>query len=1377
MTTVVQVAIDDQNPWPGLGSFDEGAERFFNGRDHESAELRRLVLNAPLTVLFGASGLGKTSLVQAGLFPLLRKEHYLPVYVRLDLSDRAAPLIEQVQFALQTQLDARRIDAPAMRDGESLWCYLHRAGLELWSEQNQLLTPLFVFDQFEEVFTLGAENPAAVARLRIDLADLIENRLPAALAGNVESGEATGEALSLDSQRYKVVLSFREDFLPAVEGWKRELPSIQRNRLRLLPMSAQRAFEAVHETAPHLVDEELAKRIVDFLAAQQDGATETPDSMPELAVEPALLSLVCSGLNERRRAQGKSAFDVELLAGSGQSIISDYYAKSVGDLPERVQRFIENALITERGFRKPCDIDDAHTVHGVTDQELRVLVDRRILRIEPQRGTERAELTHDLLTRVVREHRNQWRERIRQTEERIRVRRVQFMALAFGLATAILATVILVYCVAYIWDYNAYYKDYKTIWGVPEGIGPLTASEVGHRTASYKITRAGRSGPVVSMQLVNAAGQPRDLGGTLLAADSQDETAKKVSRWEYVLNAQHRIAYEILLDRNSQRLQSIIYAPFEHQSSEAGTVRSRTAYKTLPNGSLAREKGSCVAFKKFDYSPEGYLTQIHYLDQDGLPAPDKAGAFIIRHEYDRRGYLMRSTSLSEDGLPMNAEDGNAALRLSYDDSGNLITQEVLDAAARPIDSKKLGFQRFTCKYDDRGDCVEVASWHADGSPRLIMGFCRTKKLSYDSRGNLVKEVCLRPDGQPAESGGTAGEIKYDEYDRIIEEKYFDRAGRPAIEPDYGAFRITQTHDKDGNVTEIAFFDENGKPTLSLGGFHRSISKFESGQEIRTEFRDTEGKLTAIDGGYAAVERKYDPRGNEVRTSYLGIDNHPVANRNEGFAIRETLYDACGRETESDFFDTNEGPVRSNKGYSHIKRSYEDSNNVVKEETYLDEKGHAIRSVNGYAHVKREFDRHRNIIDERYFDEQDNTLLLRGAYAEHTSWYDDHNALVEEDFFAANGELSPNGKGWAKHTRRYDDHNALVEEAYFGARGELVLGDKGWARMTNVNDAHGREIERAYFGTAGKPKSVKEGYAKSTRSYDPQGALLENAFFGVAGEPVLIDEGFARVTFVNDEFGRTIEQAFFGRRGEPVIGTKNYPYHRAKYVLNEQGNQLEFATFGTDEKPINVKEGYAKTARRYDPRGALVEVAYFGTSGEPVLNDQGFARVKYVRGSRGREIETLYFGTDGRPANQKQGFAKFIKHYDDYGTLVEMSFFEASGKPVMNNNGIARITFGNDELGRLAEWAYFGVRGEPVVGTKDHRYHRAKQVLDERGNQLEFATFGIDGKPLEVADPTGGRGCARVVRRFDATNKEIHSECFDAVGKVKFPKRIGVDIHQ
>ncbi|MEO8659441.1 MAG: WD40 repeat domain-containing protein [Bryobacteraceae bacterium] len=413
---VSRLAIDDQNPWPGLSAFDEGAQRFFNGRREESAALRRLVMQAPLTVLFAASGLGKTSLLQAGLFPLLRKDA-LPVYVRLDPNERETPLIDQVKAALQAEILQRRVDAPKFRAAESLWEYLHRAGLEFWSEDNHLLTPLFVFDQFEEVFTLGAGNAAAVTRLRTDLADLIENRMPASLAARDEEDESTGHALSLDSPRYKVLLSFREDFLAAIEGWKRDIPSLLRNRLRLLPMSGDQAFEAVNSTAPHLAPEPIARRIVSFVAAAGEDSGESAD----LEVAPALLSLVCHGLNERRKEQGKTAFDDALLTGTGQAIVADFYRNAVAGVGQPVQRFIERELITERGFRKPCDVDDARTVHGVTDRDLALLVDRRVLRIEPGRGTERVELTHDLLTGVVREHRDRQREKERVSRQRRRL--------------------------------------------------------------------------------------------------------------------------------------------------------------------------------------------------------------------------------------------------------------------------------------------------------------------------------------------------------------------------------------------------------------------------------------------------------------------------------------------------------------------------------------------------------------------------------------------------------------------------------------------------------------------------------------------------------------------------------------------------------------------------------------------------------------------------------------------------------------------------------------------------------------------------------------------------------------------------------------------
>ena len=79
--------LDDLNPWPGLAPYDEGSSGFFYGRDQESAELLRLISLAPLTVVYGKSGLGKTSLLQAGLFPLLRTARYVPVYLRLDFSD------------------------------------------------------------------------------------------------------------------------------------------------------------------------------------------------------------------------------------------------------------------------------------------------------------------------------------------------------------------------------------------------------------------------------------------------------------------------------------------------------------------------------------------------------------------------------------------------------------------------------------------------------------------------------------------------------------------------------------------------------------------------------------------------------------------------------------------------------------------------------------------------------------------------------------------------------------------------------------------------------------------------------------------------------------------------------------------------------------------------------------------------------------------------------------------------------------------------------------------------------------------------------------------------------------------------------------------
>ena len=88
-TASAVVPLGADNPWPGLASFEERDAPFFHGRDAAVAALLDLVEREDLVLLYGTSGLGKTSLLRAGLFPRLPST-ILPVYIRLDYTDAVA---------------------------------------------------------------------------------------------------------------------------------------------------------------------------------------------------------------------------------------------------------------------------------------------------------------------------------------------------------------------------------------------------------------------------------------------------------------------------------------------------------------------------------------------------------------------------------------------------------------------------------------------------------------------------------------------------------------------------------------------------------------------------------------------------------------------------------------------------------------------------------------------------------------------------------------------------------------------------------------------------------------------------------------------------------------------------------------------------------------------------------------------------------------------------------------------------------------------------------------------------------------------------------------------------------------------------------------
>lgn len=422
--------LDAENPWPGLESFNESSATFFHGREAEVEELVRALVRSDLTILYGQSGLGKTSVLQAGLFPRLRREDYLPIYIRLDFSEYSAGLIEQVKQRLREAAQEASFEAPELHPEDGLWAAFQRRNFDLWSDRNRPVTPVLVFDQFEELFTLGGHAGARARETQgflAALACLVENRVPSELTQEFEKHPEAAEEFDFRKRQHKVLLAFREDFLPEIEGLRRLIPSIAQNRLRLLPMSVDQALQVVETSGGALVTRIVAQRIVDFVAGtrgpRQEPGTPDPPIAANSCVEPALLSVVCAELNNRRKQAQRNAITVDLLEKAQEDIIADFYTRSLADLDPAVRAFIEDQLLTSSGYRNSYALEDALLLSGVTREAIDRLVGCRVLRLEERSGLKRIELTHDLLAPVVRESRDKRREQQARVEAEYQARR------------------------------------------------------------------------------------------------------------------------------------------------------------------------------------------------------------------------------------------------------------------------------------------------------------------------------------------------------------------------------------------------------------------------------------------------------------------------------------------------------------------------------------------------------------------------------------------------------------------------------------------------------------------------------------------------------------------------------------------------------------------------------------------------------------------------------------------------------------------------------------------------------------------------------------------------------------------------------------------
>ena len=463
MSITQQRVVDADHPWLGLSPYTEETQEFFFGRDLEVRELFRRVREQPLTVLFGQSGLGKSSLLGAGLLPKLRVERFRPTLLRLGYEATDPPLIQQLGDILAKTIatngndnDNDPLQTPALPLPQTLPQNLPQPQpqsqalpktlpqalpltlpqtlpLTLWERFHHLASrpddleeaPLvLIFDQFEEIFTLATTKvrQAEAGELFRQLADLIENRPPQSVQERMRSDRRVVNEYDLGLAAIHVVITLREDFLSQLEAYKKLMPALMRNRMALRMLSGPQALEAVIRPGRlqgrNLVTDDVGERIVRFVA---DRTPDTP--LAEIDAVPPLLSLLCDELNQLRleHYQPTLAGDQASLAELervGQSILDSFYTRSFNDLHPALRAYVEDRMVTVGGHRNPIAYEDAIAELlgvGVVNpaNAIHQLIQGRLLSIEDRGGIQRLEITHDVLTPLVVRSRDERRERQR----------------------------------------------------------------------------------------------------------------------------------------------------------------------------------------------------------------------------------------------------------------------------------------------------------------------------------------------------------------------------------------------------------------------------------------------------------------------------------------------------------------------------------------------------------------------------------------------------------------------------------------------------------------------------------------------------------------------------------------------------------------------------------------------------------------------------------------------------------------------------------------------------------------------------------------------------------------------------------------------------
>ncbi len=441
------------SPYKGLTPFEDSEldVRFFFGREQERELIEANLMASRLTVLYGETGVGKSSVLRAGV------AHHLRGVAERNLTTRGEPGMAVVVFDAwrDDPLNALRtavMDAVTEALGASLRppdddVPLVEA-LRMWG--TVLDGDIYiVLDQAEEYFLYhpAEDDPKSFAvqfPIVVNAADLRANFL----------------------------LAIREDALAKLDVFKARIPNVLGNYLRLEHLDPRAARAAIVEPIRaynglvgddetveiehELVDVVLEQVVAGKVDVRQSGRGAVTTGEATVRIETAYLQLVMYRLWEAERSVGSRVLRLETLRrlGDAEQIVRDHVDEALtgltGEEKDLVARMLDH-LVTPSGAKIAHEVVDLADYAGAPEAAvlpvLAKLGDERILRSVSGNGGRRAgyEIYHDVLAQPVLAwkagHEIQ-REREREAAEaERRHRRLVRLLAAAGVALLVMAAV------------------------------------------------------------------------------------------------------------------------------------------------------------------------------------------------------------------------------------------------------------------------------------------------------------------------------------------------------------------------------------------------------------------------------------------------------------------------------------------------------------------------------------------------------------------------------------------------------------------------------------------------------------------------------------------------------------------------------------------------------------------------------------------------------------------------------------------------------------------------------------------------------------------------------------------------------------------------